>query len=47
MTPETTDLSQLLPDENYIKTVSGGSVVFDNENRQAVPAKIQYVISLA
>ena len=46
MTPETTDLSQLLPDENYLKTVSGGSVVFDNENRQAVPAKIQYVISL-
>ena len=46
-TPEITELSHILPDENYIKSVPNGQIDFDNENRQAVPAKIQYVISNA
>lgn len=42
--PSEIDLTQLLPNESqFLKVEGGGSIVFNNEHKQAVPSKIKYV----
>ena len=42
--PIITDISELLPDiAQFLKVEGGGTVIFNNENKEAVPSKIKYL----
>jgi hypothetical protein len=46
-TPEITDLSDVLPDDNFIEVEGGGIVTAVNEDKLAAPTKIEYQLKEA
>ena len=46
-TPETTDISDLLPADNFIGVESNGTVTMVNEHKYAVPSEITYMLKEA
>jgi hypothetical protein len=42
-TPEVTDISDILPADNYIEVEGGGTLTFVNEHSQAVPSAVTFV----
>ncbi|MBP3573853.1 MAG: hypothetical protein J6J71_04525 [Prevotella sp.] len=42
-TPEITDISELLPPDNFIKVEGNGTLIFENENKYDVPSSVKYV----
>ena len=42
--PIITDISDILPDDNYIEVEGGGTLTFENEHKLAVPSEITYQI---
>jgi hypothetical protein len=43
-TPEVTDISHILSDDNMIEVEGGGTVTFENEHQFAVPSSITYML---
>ena len=44
-TPDVTDISDILPDDNILKVEGGGTVTFENEGQNSVPSEIIYNLS--
>ena len=45
-TPEVTDISSLLAENNFIKVEGGGNLTFENEHGYAVPSTVKYVLGV-
>ncbi len=45
--PIITDISDILPDDNYIEVEGGGTLTFENEHKLAVPSEITYQLKEA
>lgn len=43
-TPEVTDISHILSDDNMIEVEGGGTITFENEGKFAVPSSITYML---
>ena len=43
-TPEVTDISDILPEDNYIGVEGGGTLTFKNEYEYDVPSEVTYQI---
>jgi hypothetical protein len=41
-TPIETDISDLLPTDNFIEVKGNGTIIFENEYKNAVPSEIIY-----
>lgn len=46
-TPEVTDISDILPDDNLIAVEGGGTIIAENEYDYAVPSEITYQLEVA